>query len=128
MTAREHIARRVKIWNRLSALASVAMLVSLLITMTNVTNASGEWLMFVFFPSFIVSVFTALLAMKRTECPRCAKSLALQCGSLSPRLGGVARAVRYCPFCGIDVDSDMTMTNSEQAGSCNGRKPPVTDP
>jgi len=64
---------------------------------------SFTWLVVI---PFLLYIFFTVYYLKRFRCPECEGRIPSLIGHFGP-LRKMAKPVKYCPFCAVDLDSDM---------------------
>jgi len=102
MTVREVIARR----KRKASIVTYSEVVLLVLGM--ILGAGGPpWLM-VAIPGFVVFLAGTLYLLFFLRCPACAGAIGYTV-SYSSSPFSISRKIRFCPFCGIALDSELEM-------------------
>jgi hypothetical protein len=75
------------------------------LTQSNVLNVEPQ---FAVLPGMVVVVLALLYAnLFAFRCPRCECGWATLVMQGSRSLVGLDRRIRYCPFCGVDIDTEL---------------------
>lgn len=83
-------------------------------------NGIPDWFLFLSLFSMLTAAFFCAVANARFYCPRCESNLTRSFVRPLPWWGA---AVRYCPFCGLDLESvdASEIFNDGFKGSTEGR-------
>jgi hypothetical protein len=100
MTLREAIVRR----KRVAAIVTYAALGWFVAAMA-LSGGEPPWL-FVAFPGFAVFLAGTFYLFFFLRCPRCRGAIGYTVSHLSGPFS-VSRRIRFCPFCGVALDSEL---------------------
>lgn len=115
MTAREKLNRKMR-WLGLIMFASFFTAVGSVLLMQSWVDKDRKLppekkpILFIFIPAFFIGVGSVLYAASASGlcCPKCRENLARvvsQYGAFS-----VSRKLKYCPHCGLDLDSELPVS------------------
>jgi len=71
-------------------------------------NGVPDWSLLLGMFSMLVAAFFCTVANRRSPCPRCGSNLSRSFVRPLPFFG---QTVRYCPYCGLDLESVNTSEN-----------------
>ena len=101
MTIRAYLKRRSTMFLSLVLLTAVAMMICGFLLTRRIIPPDTAWLVIALFAASLIPTLFFF------RCPRCTANL----GSLVAHFGPLAfmarKPVRFCPFCGVDVDHDL---------------------
>jgi len=100
MTARELIVRR----KRKASIVTYSGLA--LFALGMLSGTGGQMLFIVAIPGFVVFFAGTLYLLFFLRCPVCGEAIGYML-SYSSRPFSIPRKIRFCPFCGIALDSEL---------------------